>query len=83
MGDTGNDLSLFGNGILQEIWSRRVGCVGSLVLMFKISCCRTVSTICSVLFVYFGFQNFQLHLFAFVLSLKLLFAQQCVDFAFS
>ena len=38
VGDTGNGLSLFGNGILQEIWSQRVGCVGSL-LMLKISCC--------------------------------------------
>ena len=38
-GDKGNDLSLFGNGILQEILSQRVGCVGSLVLMLKISSC--------------------------------------------
>ena len=29
VGDMRNDLSLFGNGILQEIWSQRVGCVGS------------------------------------------------------
>ena len=37
VGDTGNDLSLFGNGILQEILSQRVGYVGALVLMLKIS----------------------------------------------
>ena len=37
MGDTGNDLSHFGNGILQEILGQRVGCIGSLVLMLKIS----------------------------------------------
>ena len=35
--DTGNDLSLRGNGILQEILSQRVGCIGSLVLTLKIS----------------------------------------------
>ena len=37
VGDTGNDVTLFGNGKLQEILSERVGCVGTLVLMLKIS----------------------------------------------
>ena len=72
MGDKGNDLSLCDNGILQEILSQRVGCVGSLVLMLKISSCSTGSTICMVLFRYFGFQYFQLHLFAFILFFILL-----------
>ena len=37
LGDTGNDLPLFGNGILQEILSQRVRCIGSLVLTLNSS----------------------------------------------
>ena len=68
MGDTGNDLSLFGNGILQEILSQRVGYVGSLVLMLHVENLKPLNCKHNLhgFFGYFGFQYFQLHLFAFV-----------------
>ena len=83
MGDTGNNLSLFGNGIPQEIfesksWIRWV--VGVDVENLKpLNCEHNLHSFIWL----FWFPILSAAFICFFLLLKLLFAQQCVDVAFS